>query len=248
MLRAFIVDDEPLAREELGYLLRRTRQVEVVGEAESLDAALALIRELKPDVVFADIQLADSNGLDLAHRLLAMEPKLQIVFATAYDEYALKAFELNATDYLLKPYDEQRIVQTVNKLAKRHAERAFGEQEAAAPKASLPEKRDKLAINTDDRILLIPTDSIIYLYSEDKKTIIVTNNQHIAVNDPLTTLEQKLQHTSIMRVHRSYLANLERIVEIQPWFHSTCTLIMTDGSKVPVSRMHLKELKQRIGI
>ncbi|MCU6339802.1 response regulator, partial [Enterobacter quasiroggenkampii] len=118
MLKVFIVDDEPLARDELCYLLRRTKRVDVVGEAESMEEALKRIGALRPDVVFLDIQLAEASGLEAAERLGALDEPPAIVFATAYDEYALRAFELNAADYILKPFDEQRIQLTVEKLEK----------------------------------------------------------------------------------------------------------------------------------
>jgi len=248
MLKAFIVDDEPLARDELSYLLRRSKKVEIVGEAESMETALANIRDLKPDVVFVDIQLAEGNGMDLAGRLAERDGgRPDIVFATAYDEYALKAFELNAVDYLLKPYDERRILQTVEKVARRHEYRESREAFPFRRKAAAPEKIEKLAITVEDRILLIHTGKIMYISSEEGKTVIATEDKQYKVNEPLMNFEQKLANASFARVHRAYLVNLDYIVEIQPWFHSTYNLIMKDGRSVPVSRTYLKELKQRIG-
>lgn len=129
MLKGFIVDDEPLARDELAYLLGRTRQVHIVGEADSLETALHSITEMEPDVVFLDIQLAEDNGMELAKQLSVLEQVPDIVFATAYDEYALQAFEVNALDYILKPFEEERVRKTVDKVMKLRSAR----EKRAAP-------------------------------------------------------------------------------------------------------------------
>ncbi|MGG4033998.1 LytTR family transcriptional regulator DNA-binding domain-containing protein [Paenibacillus cisolokensis] len=248
MLRAFIVDDEPLARDELAYILRRTKRVDVIGEAESLEQAAEQIGQYKPDAVFLDIQLAEDSGLELAARLVRDDERPDIVFATAYDEHALKAFELNAADYILKPFDENRIRQTVEKLIRLRDARDAVSTRKAAPQLA-PERTDKLAIMVDDRILLVPVSQILYIGSEEGKTVIATETgQKYTVAEPLVVFEQKLRNTPIVRVHRAYLANMDGIVEIQPWFHSTYNLMMKDGSKVPVSRTYTKELKQLIGL
>jgi two-component system response regulator LytT len=247
MLKAYIVDDEPLARDELTYILRRLKQVEVVGEADSIERTLEEIRTLRPDVVFLDIQLAEDSGLDLARRLLEYEHRPAVVFATAYDEYALKAFELEAIDYVLKPFDEERIRQTVDKLTRLKLGRQIGQPDRSERKTASPEKTDKLAILEDERFILVSIGKIVSIHSTEGKTIIVTDDRQYTVTEPLVSFEQKLQGTSIVRVHRAFLVNLDAIVEIQPWFHSTYNLVMKDGSKVPVSRTHIKELKQFIG-
>jgi two-component system response regulator LytT len=247
MLRAYIVDDEPLARDELSYLLRRSKKVEIVGEAESIDTALAQIQDLKPDIVFVDIQLAENSGLDLARQLLDLNHRTEVVFATAFDEYALKAFELNAADYILKPYDERRILQTVEKVARLQELRESRVTLNLSQKSNTADRVEKLAFTVEERILLIPISKIVYISSVEGKTVIATDEQQYKVSEPLMAFEQRLHSTSIVRVHRSFLVNLDSIVEIQPWFHSTYTLIMKDGSKVPVSRTYIKELRQRIG-
>jgi two-component system response regulator LytT len=247
MLRALIVDDEPLARDELTYILRRTKRVDVIGEAENMEDASAQIEQLMPDVVFLDIQLAEGSGLDLARKLLSVDRRPEIVFATAYDEYALKAFELEAVDYILKPFDEYRIQQSVEKICKLHDLRDGSQPLHMLQRSVSHERTDKLAITVEDRILLLNTSKILYISSVEGKTVIVTEDAQYTVSDSLVTFEQKLHNNSIVRVHRAFLVNLDGIVEIQPWFHSTYNLIMKNGSKVPVSRSHMKELKQLIG-
>lgn len=247
MLKAFIVDDEPLARDELKYLLLRTKQVEIVGEADCIEDSLEHIRILSPDLLFLDIELADASGLQLAEQLLSFEHTPAIIFATAYDEYALQAFELNAVDYILKPFDETRIQQTLEKIAKLQT---IGDKEA--PAAPVPvrvsiEQTGKIAVMIEERIVLVDIPSIIFIGSAEGKTVIKTREQEYKTGESLVMIEKKLQHASFIRVHRSFLVNVNHISEVQPWFNSTYNLIMTDGSKVPVSRTYVKELKQVLG-
>lgn len=245
MIKALVVDDEPLARDELIYLLLRTKKVEVVGEADGVESVLDALNHCEIDVIFLDIQLADENGLNLAKRLLELDKCPAIVFATAYDEFALKAFELQAIDYILKPFDEKRVQKTIDKIAK------LIEKNESKPHVSrknfLPELTEKLAITVDDRIILIDTREILYFGTDEGKTVIATINQKFYVADPLVSFERKLHNSTIIRVHRAFLVNLNRIVEIQPWFHSTYNLIMEDGETVPVSRTYIKKLKTLIG-
>ncbi|MBN3524431.1 LytR/AlgR family response regulator transcription factor [Paenibacillus apiarius] len=247
MLKAFIVDDEPLARDELIYLLRRTKRVEVVGEAESMEEALTQIPAVRPHVVFLDIQLAEDSGLEIAQRLMELDVPPAVVFATAYDEYALKAFELNALDYILKPFDEARVQQTTEKLNKQLVMRIPPNLRLPVSRSSVPERQDRLAITVDERIVVLHVDHIIYIGFEEGKTVIVTKERQYKVSESLTMLERKLRHPSITRVHRAYLVNVDRIVEIEPWFHSTCQLKLENGSMVPVSRTYMKELKLLLG-
>lgn len=244
MLKAFIVDDEPLARDELSYLLRRSKQVEITGEADCVEAAMEKLESLDIDVIFLDIQLADDSGIEIASKLNQLEYPPLIVFATAFDEYALKAFELNAVDYILKPFDEKRVQQTIDKLFKRVRDT---EQTIPLPtrKSAYPSERaEKLAVSVDDKIVLMNINEIIYVAAQEGKTLISTEKQKFWVSDPLIIFERKLQHTPILRVHRAYLVNIDAIVEIEPWFNSTYNLIVKTGEKVPVSRTYTKILKQ----
>ncbi|MCM3725470.1 LytTR family transcriptional regulator DNA-binding domain-containing protein [Neobacillus cucumis] len=248
MLKAFIVDDEPLARDELSYLLKRSKQVEVSGEADCVEAALEKLKNLDIDVIFLDIQLADESGIEIASKLNQLDYPPLIVFATAFDEYALKAFELNAVDYLLKPIDEKRIQKTIDKLYK-----LAGSSEQNIPLLSKPhsfqnERLEKLAISIDEKIVLLHINDIVYIGTQDGKTVVATEKQKWWVNEPLVTFERKLHNTSIIRVHRAFLVNIDAIIEIEPWFNSTYNLITKSGDKVPVSRTYTKELKQLLGI
>ncbi|WP_090239077.1 LytR/AlgR family response regulator transcription factor [Fictibacillus solisalsi] len=247
MFKAFIVDDEPLARDELEYLLKRSKQVEIVGQDDSIESSISQLQELPVDVIFLDIQLADESGLDLAEKIMDLDPRPEIVFATAYDEYALKAFDLQAIDYIMKPFDETRVQKTVEKVAKV----IKGKENRTSPPpeqgVTTGKQTDKLAVTVDERIVLIAVSDIVSIGAVEGKTVIVTDQQRYEVNEPLVTYERKLQQKSIIRVHRGYLVNLDKIVEIQPWFNSTYNLIMKDGEKIPVSRTFTKNLKEHFG-
>ena len=244
MLRAYIVDDEPLARDELKYLLARSREVEVLGESDSIEDALKDIVLLKPDIVFLDIELAGENGLNLAARLEDISPIPAIVFATAYDEYALQAFEVNAADYLLKPFSEERIHKTISKIKNLHIFR--GEPPKEVNNSILC--KGKIAVMAEDKIILLTCSDIVYLESYEGKCKIQTVNHLHKISDTLIGLEKKLPKTQFFRVHRSYIINIDHIMEILPWFNSTYNLRMSDGSKIPVSRTYVKELKQLVGL
>lgn len=237
MLKVYIVDDEPLARDELRYLLLRSKQVEITGEAESFEEAFEAISADQPDLVFVDIEISDHNGLQLAKRLQELNPIPSIVFATAYDEFALQAFDLGASDYILKPFDEKRIQQTIEKIILQKTKRN--------PAISTNPKR--IAVSLEGRILLIDCESILYMTSAEGKCTIFTDNQAYTISETLIMLEKKLSGSIFLRVHRSYLVNVEHISEIEPWFNSTYNITMKNGVKVPVSRTYVKDLKELIG-
>lgn len=241
------MDDEPLARDELTYLLKRSKQIEIVGESDSVESSFEKISRLELDVIFLDIQLADESGIEIAALVNKLDHPPLIVFATAFDEYALKAFELNAVDYILKPFDEKRVLQTIEKLYKLIEYKKQSIPFSIQKNNFVNERSEKLAITIDEKIVIVNISDILYIGTNEGKTVIATGNSKYSVGDTLITFERKLHHSSIIRVHRAYLVNVDAIVEIEPWFNSTYNLIMKDGEKVPVSRTYTKELKQLLG-
>ncbi|ENQ3106839.1 LytTR family transcriptional regulator DNA-binding domain-containing protein [Bacillus cereus] len=246
MLRILVVDDEMLARDELKYLLYRTKEVDIIDEADSVEEALEKLMESKPDLVFLDIQLSDDNGFEIANILKKMKQPPAIVFATAYDQYAIQAFEVDALDYILKPFDEERIVQTIKKFKKRKQHEMEEKQEVHAPDVS--SRMKKLALSIDESIVLVNIEDIVYAGLLDGKVIVKTICDTYATHDTLVILEKRLPQMNFLRVHRSFIVNINHISEIQPWFNSTYNLIMKDDSKVPVSRTYAKELKKQLHI
>lgn len=245
-MRILVVDDEMLARDELKYLLYRTKEVDIIDEADSVEEALEKLMENKPDLVFLDIQLSDDNGFEIANILKKMKQPPAIVFATAYDQYAIQAFEVDALDYILKPFDEERIVQTIKKFKKRKQHEIEEKQEVHAPDVS--NRMKKLALSIDESIVLVNIEDIIYAGLLDGKVIVKTICDTYATHDTLVILEKKLPQMNFLRVHRGFIVNVNHISEIQPWFNSTYNLIMKDDSKVPVSRTYAKELKKLLRI
>ncbi|PRS05789.1 LytR/AlgR family response regulator transcription factor [Bacillus halotolerans] len=241
MLRVLIVDDEILARDELAYLLKRTNEELEINDAENIESAFDQMMDQKPDLLFLDVDLSGENGFDIAKRLKNMKNPPAIVFATAYDQYALKAFEVDALDYLTKPFDEERVRQTMKKYKKVKREIDEPEQISHA-------SQHKLALSVGESIVIVDTKDIIFAGTEDGHVHVKTFDASYSVNDTLVVIEKKLPETDFLRVHRSFVVNTEYIKEIQPWFNSTYNLIMKDGSKIPVSRTYAKELKKLLHI
>ncbi|WP_430792538.1 two-component system response regulator LytT [Bacillus subtilis] len=241
MLRVLIVDDEMLARDELAYLLKRTNEEMEINEAENIESAFDQMMDQKPDLLFLDVDLSGENGFDIAKRLKKMKHPPAVVFATAYDQYALKAFEVDALDYLTKPFDEERIQQTLKKYKKVNRDIVEIEQNSHAG-------QHKLALSVGGSIVIVDTKDIIYAGTEDGHVNVKTFDHSYTVSDTLVVIEKKLPDSDFIRVHRSFVVNTEYIKEIQPWFNSTYNLIMKDGSKIPVSRTYAKELKKLLHI
>lgn len=242
MLNVFIVDDEPLARDELRYLLEQTKLVKVMGESDYVDDLLKETVLGEVDCVFLDIELGTENGLELAKKILQSVHKPEIIFATAYDEYALQAFEVNAFDYILKPFELERVQHTIERLMlKRRATQAKTMEEL---KLSQLDKLDKLTVYANDRILLIKIQEILYCTSEESKTIIITENGSYFASESLATLEKKLALKGFVRVHRAFIVNLEHIVELEPWSSSKYNLILHNRHSIPVSRLYMKDVRK----
>lgn len=250
-LRVYLVEDEPLARGELKYLLKRAGQVEIVGEAEAMPEALEDIRQLQPEAVFLDIHLSQGNGLDLARELNNLEKPPAVVFATAYDEHALKAFDLNAFDYILKPFDEERLKQALDKISKRVSlppAVPVELQGGLRPLSLSSERVGKLAVTVNERIFLVDLERIVYVGYEEKQVVVKMVDGAHRMMATLAELERKLGAAPFLRVHRGYIVNLNHVTELQPWFNGTYTLLCKDGSKIPVSRTYMKDLKHAFGL
>ncbi|EAZ85244.1 LytTR family DNA-binding domain-containing protein [Lysinibacillus sp. FSL M8-0216] len=241
-MNVYIVDDEPLARAELRYLLEQTALVNVCGESESLKDFYNTTQYEQVDCVFLDIELGMNNGLDLAKQLLLHTKRPEIIFATAFDEYALQAFEVNAFDYILKPFEAQRVQAAVEKLvAKKRAAQAKTMEEI---KISQLDKLDKLTVYVNDRILLMKIQDILYCTSEDSKTVVVTEQGRFFASESLAALEKKLTLKGFVRVHRAFIVNLEHIVELEPWSSSKYNLILDNRHSIPVSRLYMKDVRK----
>jgi two-component system LytT family response regulator len=236
MLTALVIDDEQYAREELIELLHETQQVQVLQQAANAIEGLQLINQLKPDVVFLDIQMPQITGIELLS-MLDPETMPNVVFVTAYDEFAIQAFEDNAFDYLLKPVDPSRLQKTVARLCKSSHKPDYA--------SLIPDTLEQVPCSGHNRILLLATADIECAYSDLSGVHITTGTQEACSQLTLKVLEEK---TTLFRCHRQYLVNLKTIKEIQLLENNLAEIITNSGKTLPVSRRYLKPLKQSLGI
>lgn len=249
-LRALVVDDEQLARNELCFLLEHIDGVEVVGQAGNGVEALSSIEKLAPDVVFLDVQMPGLNGFEVARKILDLESPSHIVFVTAFDQYAIEAFEVNAVDYLLKPVDQARLEQAIARARRRvSSDRPLNEQLERIVQlvAERQSRRERMAVKVGERFLLVHADEIIYASLSDDSINIVTNQVSGTSNyRTLDELQARLDSSVFWRVHRSHLVNINKIKEIVPWFSRNYILRMKDAkaTEIPVSRSQTKRLRE----
>ena len=239
MLKAIIVDDEAPARSELRFLLDETGQVEVAAEAANVREAIEKLKESGADIMFLDVDMPGANGLQLADALRTLKYPPYIVFVTAYSEYAVKAFEVNATDYLVKPVETARLQQAINKVR----------QLIAAQGRSTSGER--IPVEKGGRKLLIAADKIRYIMAkEDYSYIHTSTDERYLSTTSLAQLEEKLEPLGFFRVHRRYLVNLAFVKEVVPVNGGTLEIAITgeeEGPKIPVSRRRVSSFKKAIG-
>ena len=255
-LRAVVVDDEQLARDELGYLLGQLGGVEVIGQAGNGVEALSTIDRLQPDVVFLDVQMPGLTGFEVARRMLDARARSHIIFVTAYDQHAIEAFEVNAVDYLLKPVDQPRLEVAVERARRRvDTDRAAGAPSSIHEQlekivqlvAERQSRRERLAVKVGDRFMLVQAEDIIFASLADESITVVTS-QHTGVSNyrTLDELHERLDASVFWRVHRSHLVNINKIKEIVPWFSRNYILRMKDekSTEIPVSRTQTRRLRE----
>jgi two-component system, LytTR family, response regulator len=257
-LSAVIVDDEQLARDELAFLLKDVGDVDVVAQGKNGLEGVNLIREHNPDLVFLDVQMPGLDGFGVIKKLLDKKVNLpKIVFATAFDQYAVKAFEVNAVDYLLKPFDKKRVAQSVQRVrAKLESGSASSDKletlvrmlESQKPQAS------KILIKAGGRLFLVNQKDIGFASIEEGVITVVTSGPSgMEGQSNCRTLEELLDSLDpnlFWRAHRSYLVNINRIKEVVPWFKSSYQLRMDDKkqTEIPVSRAQTKRLRELFGL
>jgi len=255
-LSAVIVDDEQLARDELAFLLKNDGDVNVVAQGKNGLEAVNLIKEHNPDLVFLDVQMPGLDGFGVIKKLLDRKvPLPKIVFATAFDQYAVKAFEVNAIDYLLKPFDKKRVAQSIQKARAKEAGLPTDKIDALVKMMeSQKQPATKILLKALGRMFLVDQKDICYAWIEDGVITVVTGGQAgIEGHSNCRTLEELLSSLDtnlFWRAHRSYLVNINRIREVVPWFKSSYQLRMDDKkqSEIPVSRAQTKRLRELFGL
>lgn len=255
-LRVVVVDDEALAREELCFLLGQAGGLEVIGQASNGVEALRLIGELRPDLVFLDIQMPGLTGFEVARRLVEASVTPHVVFVTAFDQYAVDAFAVNAVDYLLKPVDLERLERTLDRVRRRQQSESAGrrplspedlERVIRAAVQAKQERRDQLAVRAGDTFVLVQADELIHASLVDESIVVVTSTLSGTSNyRTLDELQARLDPEIFWRVHRSHLVNITKIKEIVPWFSRNYLLKMKDpkATEIPVSRSQTKRLRE----
>jgi two-component system LytT family response regulator/two-component system response regulator LytT len=256
-LRVLVVDDEPLAREELCYLLAQLGGIEVVGLAADGVEAARMAEDLEPEVVFLDVQMPGVGGFEVARRLVLGPDPPAVVFVTAFDQYALDAFAVNAVDYLLKPIDSTRLEQAVQRARKRVRAERTGPDSAPLTNETLEQivqlvaerqtRRERLAVKVGERLLLVASDEVIHASVVDDTIVVVTGQ--VAGTSNYRTLDELHAHLDpavFWRVHRSHVVNINKIKEIVPWFSRNYILRMKDpkATEIPVSRSQTKRLRE----
>ncbi|RIU91170.1 LytR/AlgR family response regulator transcription factor [Oceanobacillus picturae] len=232
-----VVDDERYAREELVHLLGDFKHIRVVGEAESGEDAIVKSLTLKPDIVFLDIEMPKMNGMEAAKVLQELKKAPLIIFATAYPQFAADAFRLEALDYLLKPYEEDQLQETISRVRKRFS--SVDEQTIVA--------KGKLSIETEGEIHYLNPADILYLSREDKFTKIFTADKEYHVRATLKDLESRLAGFEFFRIHKSYVVNLSYVKMLTPWFNGAYQLKLEGKEEaLAVSRNYVKALRSKL--
>jgi two-component system, LytTR family, response regulator LytT len=239
-IRTLIVDDEPYSRDELKHLLGTFPAIKIVGEAESGESAILSAIQLQPDVVFLDVEMPKMNGMKAAKALMELKKAPLVVFATAYPQFAAEAFRYNAIDYLLKPYDEEQLQETIKRIEKKLMSPA--EQDMGKPLG-------KLAIEVDGEIIYLEPKEILYIVRDDKVTKLITKSGVFETKTPLKELESRLLNFGFFRIHKSFLINLEYVNRLSPWFNGAYQLEI-EGRKelLSGSRNYVKALRSRLEI
>jgi two-component system, LytTR family, response regulator len=241
-LRALVVDDEPVARRRLKTLLQSEADVTVIGECEDGAAAVDAIQRLRPDVVFLDVQMPGLDGFDVVEALgTGVHPA--IVFVTAYDRYAVRAFEVHAVDYLLKPFERARLRKALERVATDTDRRAADRRVHAAVetvRAQQPLRR--VLVKSADRIYAVRLEEVDYIEAAGHYLELHTGTSTHLVRESLTSIESRLDASRFVRIHRSTIVNLDRIRELQPAFHGEFLVTLHTGHRLPCSRTYADRL------
>ena len=233
-IRALIVDDEALARERVRTLLKGEPGIDVIAECSGGRDAVERILAERPELVFLDVQMPDLDGFDVLEAV-ASEWLPQVIFVTAYDEYAIKAFEVHAIDYLLKPIEPERFRKALARVAKRDLLALLDDRPI-----------DRLVIRTRSKVSFLKPSEIDWIEADGKHAVLHAGRETHVVRHTLTRLEQRLVPHGFVRVHRSAIVNVDRIKELEPWFHGEYVVILKDGTKLTSSAAHSQALHRII--
>ncbi|MDX8335446.1 MULTISPECIES: LytR/AlgR family response regulator transcription factor [Cetobacterium] len=242
MLSCIIVEDEFPAREELKFFINSNNNFQIDKEFENPIDALKYIEKNNVDVVFLDINMSELDGMSLGKIIHKFNKNIKLVFTTAYREYAVDAFEIKAFDYILKPYSEERIIKALDNLVEEFTDT---NKNGSSKEFSVK----KLTVNLDSKMFVLSIEDILYIEADEKETHIFTKDNMYFSKLKISQLENILSENIFFRCHRSYIVNLDKIIEVEPWFNATYILKVSNCNfKIPVSRNHVKKLKEILTI
>jgi two-component system LytT family response regulator len=250
-IRVLIIDDEPLARQRIRALLEAEADVEVIGECEDGVKAVAAIREHKPDLLFLDVRMPELDGFGILEAL-GTERMPGVIFVTAYDRYALRAFEVHALDYLLKPFDRERFKRALER-ARAQIGRAQTAEVSEQLRALLEDARggrrflDRVVIKSASRVFFLRVEEIDWIEAAGNYLKLHAGNESHLLRETMNGLEARLDPEKFLRIHRSTIVNIERIQELQPWFHGDYVVLLRDGTKLTLSRSYRQKLQDLFG-
>ena len=251
-IRVLVVDDEPLAREKIRGMAADDAELRVVGECSNGAEAIEAIQTLRPDLLLLDVQMPELGGFDVLEALAREEHVPAVIFVTAYDHYAVRAFEVHALDYLLKPFDRERFQAAIER-AKRQLRRDNGapidarilrllEQISEQPRYS-----ERLVVKSGGRVFFLNTDEIDWVEAEGNYVNIHAGKKAYLLRETISGLESQLDPKEFVRIHRSAIANINRIKELQPWSHGEYHVILQDGTQLTLSRSYRDKLQAALG-
>jgi two-component system LytT family response regulator len=250
-IRTLIVDDESLARERLRQLLKSEPEIEVVGECADGQEALAMIQKESPDLIFLDVQMPELDGFGVLEAV-TVAPAPVIVFVTAHDKFALRAFEVHAVDYLLKPFDRERFQKALSRALERvrHREGAGQLRAQSAVLAELkppPRPLERLAVKTGGRVIFVKLSELDYIEAAHNYVELHVEKHSHLLRETLNSIEARLPPDRFVRISRSVIVNIERVKELQPLFYGEYTVTLQNGTRLTLSRRHRDSL-QRLGV
>ena len=244
LIRAVIVDDEELARQVVHEMLLPHPEVEVVAECANGFDAVKAVTELNPDLLLLDVQMPKLDGFEV---LELIGPDIAVVFLTAYDQYALRAFEVHAVDYLLKPFDATRFDAALERAKERLGTKMPPPVDLAAAARAPSEYLERIVVRDGPKVDIIPCDRLDYAEAQDDYVLLRSQGKNYLKQETISNLETSLDPAKFVRIHRSYIVNLERIAKIEPYTKDSRVAVLGDGTKLPVSRSGYARLKELLG-
>jgi two-component system LytT family response regulator len=245
--KVLIVDDEPLARARIRDLLEKEQHFQVIGESSNGHDAVTMIEEKKPDLLFLDVQMPEIDGFDVLEKI-DMNEMPQVIFVTAYDKYAIRAFEYHALDYLLKPFDQNRFQDTLKRAIeqinfKKTKNWRFQLKELLHDVKSTQKYVERMVVKSGGRIFFLKVDQINWVEAAGNYVMLHIGDEKHLIRETMNEMEEKLNPDKFMRVHRSAIVNIDYITEIRSWVHHEYLVILKDGTKLTLSRKYRDNLK-----